>query len=197
MPSLTTAAPSPARETSASPSPWTPSTDKLAPGNSPGIQEYTVGQTWNSFTYQWETNNFTGTTAGTDFDQLGINGALTLTGAAANSYALDMLSLTALNATGIVPNFTETNRQWTILTATGGITGFNAGLLEHPHQRLHQQPDRDRHLLPHLGHQQHLSQLRRRPRTPRRPDRRPRLARPAAPQARLRQKEARNAHSSL
>jgi autotransporter-associated beta strand protein len=100
--------------------------DKLAPGNSPGIQEYTVAQTWGSFTYQWETNNFTGTTAGTDFDQLGITGSLTLTGAAANSYALDILSLTGSNTSGLVPNFAETNRQWTILTATGGITGFNA-----------------------------------------------------------------------
>lgn len=100
--------------------------DKLAPGNSPGIQEYTVAQTWGSFTYQWETNNFTGTTAGSDFDQLGITGALTLTGAAAGSYALDVLSLTGSNAAGNVPNFSEANRQWTILTASGGISGFNA-----------------------------------------------------------------------
>lgn len=100
--------------------------DKLAPGNSPGIQTYSVGQTWNSFTYQWETNNFTGNTAGTNFDQLGINGSLTLTGAAANSYALDIFSLTGSNTSGAVPNFAETSRQWTILTTTGGITGFNA-----------------------------------------------------------------------
>jgi autotransporter-associated beta strand protein len=100
--------------------------DKLSPGNSPGIQNYGVGQTWGSFTYQWETNNFTGTTAGTDYDQLGINGTLTLTGAAANSYALDILSLTGSNTSGLVPNFAETSRQWTILTTTGGITGFNA-----------------------------------------------------------------------
>lgn len=100
--------------------------DKLAPGNSPGIQTYSVGQTWNSFTYQWETNNLTGNTAGTNFDQLGINGSLTLTGAAANSYALDIFSLTGSNTSGAVPNFAETSRQWTILTTTGGITGFNA-----------------------------------------------------------------------
>ncbi len=85
-------------------------TDKLAPGNSPGIQNYTVGQTWSAFTYQWETNNFTGTTAGTDFDKLGITGALDLTGGG-GAYALDVLSLTASNATGVVPNFSETKRQ--------------------------------------------------------------------------------------
>ncbi|TAE77911.1 MAG: PEP-CTERM sorting domain-containing protein [Verrucomicrobia bacterium] len=99
--------------------------DKLAPGNSPGIQHYSVGQTWNSFTYQWETNDFTGTNAGTHFDQLAITGALSLTGGA-GSYALDVLSLTGTNAAGAVPNFSETSRQWTVLTATDGISGFNA-----------------------------------------------------------------------
>ena len=99
--------------------------DKLAPGNSPGIQHYSVGQTWNSFTYQWETNDFTGTNAGTHFDQLAITGALSLTGGA-GSYALDVLSLTGTNAAGAVPNFSETSRQWTVLTTTDGISGFNA-----------------------------------------------------------------------
>jgi hypothetical protein len=39
---------------------------------------------------------------------------------------LNVLSLTALNAAGEVPNFVETSRSWEILTATGEITGFNA-----------------------------------------------------------------------
>lgn len=99
--------------------------DKIAPGNSPGIQNYGISQTWNAFTYQWETNNFTGTTAGTDFDQITVTGSLTLD--LAGSYAVDLLSLTALNVGGNVANFSETARQWAILTASGGITNFDAG----------------------------------------------------------------------
>jgi autotransporter-associated beta strand protein len=98
--------------------------DVLAPGNSPGILTFSTSQTWNSYTYEWEVNNWTGTTAGTDFDQIGITGALDLSG---SSYVLDILSLTSGNVAGNVPNFSETNRSWTILTTTGGITGFSAG----------------------------------------------------------------------
>ena len=99
--------------------------DTLSPGNSPGIQNFATAQTWNSFTYLWETNNWTGTTAGTDFDRITITGGLTLTGGN-GAYGLDLHSLTALNAAGNVPNFSEVDTSWTILTATGGITGFNA-----------------------------------------------------------------------
>ncbi len=100
--------------------------DVLAPGNSPGIQTYGVSQTWSSFTYAWETNDFTGTTAGTDFDQIAILGDLTLTGLAAGSYVLDLISLTAGNDSGLVPNFSEVNRSWDLLTTTGTISGFDA-----------------------------------------------------------------------
>jgi autotransporter-associated beta strand protein len=99
--------------------------DTLSPGNSPGIQLFGANQTWNSFTYVWETNNFTGTTAGTDFDQIAITGNLTLTGVAL-SYVLDITSLTGGNVAGDVPNFSEINRTWTILSTTAGITGFDA-----------------------------------------------------------------------
>lgn len=108
-------------------------TDILAPGNSPGVQEYTVGQTWASFTYQWEVNDFDGTTAGTDFDQIQISntipalGTLTLTGATAGSYILDLVSLAGLtNVAGNVADFSETTTSWTILSTTGGISGFDA-----------------------------------------------------------------------
>ncbi len=99
--------------------------DTLSPGNSPGIQNYATNQTWNSFTYLWETNNFTGTTAGTDFDQITITGSLNLSGGI-GAYLLDLNSLTAGNVAGNVPNFSEGNRTWTILTTTAGISGFNA-----------------------------------------------------------------------
>jgi fibronectin-binding autotransporter adhesin len=99
--------------------------DVLAPGNSPGVMSFGASQTWSSFTYEWETNNFLGTTAGVDFDQIAITGGLDLTGGA-NAYLLDITSLTAGNLAGNVGNFSDENRSWTILTTTGGITGFNA-----------------------------------------------------------------------
>ena len=99
--------------------------DTLSPGNSPGIQNFGTSQSWNAFTYVWELNSFTGTTAGTAFDQITITGGLALTGAS-GAYLLDITSLLGDNTPGNVPNFSEVNRSWTILTTTTGITGFNA-----------------------------------------------------------------------
>ena len=99
--------------------------DTLSPGNSPGIQNFGTSQSWNAFTYVWELNSFTGTTAGTAFDQITITGGLTLTGGS-GAYLLDITSLLANNTPGNVPNFSEVNRSWTILTTTTGISGFNA-----------------------------------------------------------------------
>jgi autotransporter-associated beta strand protein len=100
-------------------------TDTLAPGNSPGVQNFGGGQTWNSFTYEWEINNFTGTDAGIDFDKVTIGGSLNLTGGP-GAYVLDIHSLDQItNLTGDAANFSESSVSWTILTASGGITGFN------------------------------------------------------------------------
>ena len=100
--------------------------DVLSPGDSPGIQNFTPAQTWSSFTYDWDLNNFAGTTAGTDFDKIVIAGALDLSATTANSYGLNVLSLTAGNVSGNVPNFAEVNTTWTILSAGGELTGFDA-----------------------------------------------------------------------
>ena len=99
--------------------------DTLSPGNSPGIQSFQTGQTWSSFSYDCEMNNFVGNTAGTDYDRIGITGGLTLSGGA-SSYILNVLSLTGSNAPGNVVNFSEINRSWNVLTTSTGITGFNA-----------------------------------------------------------------------
>jgi autotransporter-associated beta strand protein len=96
----------------------------FSPGNSPGIMPFGTSQAWESFTYLWETNDFLGTTAGTHFDQITIAGSLALTGSA-GSYLLDITSLTSGNIAGDVGNFSDTNRSWTILTTTGGISGFD------------------------------------------------------------------------
>lgn len=100
--------------------------DVISPGNSPGNQNYGVSQTWTSFTYEWEINDWANSLAATDFDLINITGGLNLDG---SDYALDILSLTSLDAAGLVGlgspgTFTETNKSWTILTASGGITGF-------------------------------------------------------------------------
>lgn len=99
--------------------------DTLSPGNSPGIMNFGVNQSWSSFTYVWESNNWTGVTAGVDFDKISINGNLTLTGGT-GSYILDIVSLTSGNSTGQIPNFSEVDKSWVILSTTAGISGFSA-----------------------------------------------------------------------
>ncbi len=108
----------------------------LSPGNSPGIQPYTAGLTLNDGgTYQWEINNWTGTTAGTDFDQIQITNAnlnisaLTTGAFPTHRYQIDITSLTGSNVAGNVQNFNaSTPRSWIIAT-TPGLTGsFNSNL---------------------------------------------------------------------
>ena len=99
--------------------------DVLSPCNSPGTQIFGATQTWASFSYDWEVNNSTGTTAGTAFDQIGITGGLALSGGS-GSYILNVLGLTAGDVEGSTPNFSEINRSWTILTTTAVITSFDA-----------------------------------------------------------------------
>jgi autotransporter-associated beta strand protein len=98
--------------------------DVLAPGNSPGTLTFVSSQTWQSFTYDWETNNFQVHTPGITHDQIAITGSLNLTGGT-GSYVLNVISLTAGNVAGNVGNFGESPQTWQILTTTGGITGFN------------------------------------------------------------------------
>ena len=101
--------------------------DTLSPGAGPGagIQNFTPAQTWSSFSYDWEIKNFTGTTAGAAFDQIGLGSTLNLSGGS-GSYILNVLGLTAGDLSGLVPNFDEIDRSWNILTSTSTITGFNA-----------------------------------------------------------------------
>jgi len=100
--------------------------DKLSPGNSPGIQTLNADQTWSSFSYDWEINNWSASVAGTNFDQIAITGNLNLTGASAGAYALNVLSLLGDNTSGAVSNFAESTISRTILTASS-TTAFNAG----------------------------------------------------------------------
>jgi hypothetical protein len=85
-----------------------------------------VRASWDSYSYEWEVNDWVASVAGTNFDRIDITGGLTLTGAAPGDYILDVLSLTAGNVAGDVANFTETDNAWTILATSSGISGFNA-----------------------------------------------------------------------
>ena len=104
--------------------------DTLSPGNGagsgPGSQTFTAAQTWSSFSLDWQVNDFVGTTAGTDFDQVILSDTLGLNADPGSFYVLNVLSLDGGNAGGDVANFSEINRSWNILTTTNGITGFNA-----------------------------------------------------------------------
>lgn len=100
--------------------------DTLAPGNSTGILTFTTSQSWSAFSYDWEISDFTGGAAGSDFDQIAIEGALALSGA--GSYQLNLISLTGAGEPGLLGNFSETDRQWTIIATSGGVFGFDADL---------------------------------------------------------------------
>lgn len=103
--------------------------DVLSPGASPGILGFDGDQSWVSYTYAWEINDWMATDGdnilGDKFDRIQIDGGLTL---GAGGFQLNLLSLAAGNLPGEVPNFSEIARSWTILTTTSGITGFNPGL---------------------------------------------------------------------
>jgi autotransporter-associated beta strand protein len=99
----------------------------LAPGNSPGTLN-TGAQTWNDgTTYQWEINDVDagqGTDPGWDFTNLA--GSLTI-GGSLGGITIDITSLTLGNVSGNVADFSDLSSYvWTIATASGGITGFDA-----------------------------------------------------------------------
>lgn len=78
--------------------------DILAPGNSPGTQDYTSLHAWSpGGTYQWELNALTGS-AGSNWDLVNITGGsfdLQALGTSPGSqFTLDLVTLDALNAAG-------------------------------------------------------------------------------------------------
>ena len=101
----------------------------IAPGNSPGILTVTGNAVWEAGgNYNWQLLNATGT-AGTGWDQLVITGMLNLTGlTSANRFKVNPWTISTFEgSTGEALNFNGgSNYSWTIATASGGITGFNA-----------------------------------------------------------------------
>ena len=94
-----------------------------------GAATLTTGaQTWQlGSAYQWAINNAGGTSgSNSGWDLLNANGAVTINANSSNPLALDIISLTAANVQGALPNFTNTqDYSWQILhTASPPISGF-------------------------------------------------------------------------
>ena len=102
----------------------------LSPGNSPGTIN-TGTETWaGGGSYLWEVNKSNGT-KGVDsgWDWTNISGDLNITATSGNKFTLKITGLDLTNAGGLVDSFDNTqNYIWTIATASGTISGFDASL---------------------------------------------------------------------
>jgi hypothetical protein len=89
----------------------------------------TGANTWNQGgRYVWSVNDADASlTPGlaTGWSLLQIDGPLTINSTSGNRFVIDLRSLASGNAPGVVPNFPgDTDKSWTIATATGGISAF-------------------------------------------------------------------------
>jgi autotransporter-associated beta strand protein len=110
----------------------------VSPGASPGSLAIIGGvtTTWEGGGhYTWEVNQVdTANQAQTAYkgldpghDWLNITGALNITGTSSSKFNLDVTGLDLTNVQGIVVNWDKTKSyDWTIASASGGITGFDA-----------------------------------------------------------------------
>ena len=105
------------------------STTRISPGNASGPQRISTLRTGNQIWQggsgmTWEINDATGT-AGSGWDSIAITGGLTLNAIAGNQFTIDLFSLSG-NSPGNAANFNPViGYQWTILTTTTGISGFD------------------------------------------------------------------------
>jgi len=78
-------------------------------------------------TYRWAINNATGQMGGGDgWGHLRLDGALTITADESDPFTVNLRTLNAANAFGAISNWDpNVDQQWTILTALGGIHGFD------------------------------------------------------------------------
>lgn len=100
----------------------------ISPGNSPGILT-TGDQTWDGGgSYVWELDSATGD-AGTNWDLLDITGTLALDSLdAGNPFTIAITSLDSTDVPGAAADFDPAQSySWILVTASGGITGFDAG----------------------------------------------------------------------
>jgi len=100
----------------------------LSPGNSPGTLS-TGSQVWqDGGRYNWQMLDATGV-AGTGFDKIAVTGTLDLSGLTTGQFGINLWSLASISpdVNGNASNFDNTLTQsWNILTASAGISGFDA-----------------------------------------------------------------------
>lgn len=111
-----------------------PVTDSAGSTNAPGSNgpgTLTSGsQVWTAgANYVWAINNPAGSAGGSPgWDCLNIAGTLAFNPTGGTNFTIKVVSLTAVNATGLLTNFDNTATYiWTIASASGGITGFAPG----------------------------------------------------------------------
>lgn len=97
----------------------------LSPGSSTGILTFTESQQWTALSYEWQVDEWTDQSAdaGNHYDQILIEGQLNLTGATDIDLMIQSLQLDG--GSGQLSGFSETSRSWVILSATGGVVGFD------------------------------------------------------------------------
>ncbi|MEM7147406.1 MAG: autotransporter-associated beta strand repeat-containing protein [Verrucomicrobiota bacterium] len=103
--------------------------DTISPGSSTGSLTFNANQTWGpGAAYTWEINDTTNGPEGLfGHDRVLINGTLNITATSGSPIAVNLNSLDFNQAAGNVHNWnTFDTHQWPIVTATGGITGFDA-----------------------------------------------------------------------
>jgi len=101
----------------------------IAPGNSPGTMPIIGNSTWASGgSFVWEINKADGT-AGADpgWDLYAVSGILNITASSGSEFTIDLTTLDLLNVAGNADAFNAASSySWTLATADGGITGFDA-----------------------------------------------------------------------
>ncbi|GAB5559231.1 MAG: hypothetical protein SynsKO_08780 [Synoicihabitans sp.] len=99
----------------------------LAPGNSPGTLN-AGNTTWEgAAAFEWEVNDAAGIVS-TNWDLLNITGGLSITATEANPFSINLVSLTAGDVAGEVPNFdANSDASWTFVTTSDGITFDGVG----------------------------------------------------------------------
>lgn len=101
----------------------------VSPGNSPGTA-VTTSQTWaGAGTYNWEINQATGGTAGSDpgWDLITLTGDLTVSATSGSTFTINVISLGLDNLPGNASGFDAAlSYNWIIADAANAITGFSA-----------------------------------------------------------------------
>lgn len=97
----------------------------LAPGNSVGLLSFTGGLTWGQGgTYDVEVQ-FASGGRGVGYDSIDVTGGLTFTATLGSPFTINLISLDAGGAAGLVSDFNSSNGYAWLVAHTDGISGFD------------------------------------------------------------------------